>query len=167
LKEAKALGVKSVKVIHGTGVLKRVVEEFLEGSGLVVFRREGYPREGGGGRLGGLFGKAMKPKLRRLEVIPLKGGFFLKDPLGISKGVFVSPPALSLCLLMDGTKDLADLKAEYFRLTGYLLKGRGAQAIFRYLRWCTSIGEREFPFRPEGPKKSFTFKGGKGNVPCG
>jgi len=64
----------------------------------------------------------MKPKLRRLEVIPLKGGFFLKDPLGISEGVFVSPPALSLCLLMDGTKDLSDLKAEYFRLTGYLLK---------------------------------------------
>lgn len=49
LKEAKALGVKSVKVIHGTGVLKRVVEEFLEGSDLVVFRREGYPREGGVG----------------------------------------------------------------------------------------------------------------------
>jgi len=49
LKEAKALGVKSVKVIHGTGVLKRVVEEFLEGSDLVVFRREGYPREGGAG----------------------------------------------------------------------------------------------------------------------
>jgi DNA mismatch repair protein MutS2 len=49
LKEAKALGVKSVKVIHGTGVLKRVVENFLEGSELVVFRREGYPREGGAG----------------------------------------------------------------------------------------------------------------------
>jgi Mismatch repair ATPase (MutS family) len=49
LKEAKALGVKSVKVIHGTGVLKRLVEEFLEGSDLVVFRREGYPREGGAG----------------------------------------------------------------------------------------------------------------------
>jgi DNA mismatch repair protein MutS2 len=49
LKEAKALGIKSVKVIHGTGVLKRVVEDFLEGSDLVVFRREGYPREGGAG----------------------------------------------------------------------------------------------------------------------
>ena len=49
LKEAKALGVKSVKVIHGTGVLKRLVEDFLEGSDLVVFRREGYPREGGAG----------------------------------------------------------------------------------------------------------------------
>jgi DNA mismatch repair protein MutS2 len=49
LKEAKALGIKSVKVIHGTGVLKRVVENFLESSDLVVFRREGYPREGGAG----------------------------------------------------------------------------------------------------------------------
>ncbi len=49
LKEAKALGVKSLKVVHGIGVLKRMVEEFLENSDLVVFRREGYPREGGAG----------------------------------------------------------------------------------------------------------------------
>jgi DNA mismatch repair protein MutS2 len=49
LKEAKALGIKSLKIIHGTGVLKRVVENFLENSELVVFHREGYPREGGAG----------------------------------------------------------------------------------------------------------------------
>jgi|GEM_PF-2192908 len=47
LKEAKATGVKSVKVIHGTGVVKRVVQEFLKHYEKVVFYREGYPREGG------------------------------------------------------------------------------------------------------------------------
>jgi len=49
LKEAKAIGVKSVKVVHGTGTLKRVVQEFLENSEDVIFYREGYPREGGSG----------------------------------------------------------------------------------------------------------------------
>jgi len=49
LKEAKSLGVKSVKVVHGTGVMKKVLQEFLENSDLVVFHREGYPREGGAG----------------------------------------------------------------------------------------------------------------------
>jgi len=49
LKEAKAMGVKSVKVIHGTGVVKKVVQEFLKNSEDVVFYREGYPREGGSG----------------------------------------------------------------------------------------------------------------------
>ncbi|WP_448587527.1 endonuclease MutS2 [Thermocrinis sp.] len=49
LKEAKAMGVKSVKVIHGTGTIKKVLQEFLENSDLAVFYREGYPREGGSG----------------------------------------------------------------------------------------------------------------------
>ncbi len=49
LKEAVAMGVKSVKVIHGTGTVKRVVQEFLKHYESVVFYREGYPREGGSG----------------------------------------------------------------------------------------------------------------------
>ncbi|ADC89436.1 MutS2 family protein [Thermocrinis albus DSM 14484] len=49
LQEAKRSGVKVVKVIHGTGQLKKTVQELLASSSLVVFHREGYPREGGGG----------------------------------------------------------------------------------------------------------------------
>ncbi|SHK45812.1 endonuclease MutS2 [Thermocrinis minervae] len=49
LEEAKKLGVKKVKVIHGTGPLKRAVQEFLENSDFVVFYRDAYPREGGSG----------------------------------------------------------------------------------------------------------------------
>jgi hypothetical protein len=109
----------------------------------------------------------MKPKLRRLEVIPLKSGFFLKDPLGISEGVFVSSPALSLCLLMDGTKDLFDLKAEYFRLTGYLLKDEVLKQFLDTLDGALLLENENFLSALRDLKKSFTFKRGKGNVPCG
>ncbi len=49
LQEAHSLGLKSVKIIHGYGPLKRAVQEFLSASSLVVFHREGYPKEGGAG----------------------------------------------------------------------------------------------------------------------
>lgn len=49
LEEAHKLGARSVKVIHGYGVLKKIVEEFLSSSELVIFHREGYPKEGGAG----------------------------------------------------------------------------------------------------------------------
>ncbi len=49
LKEAHSMGLKAVKVIHGYGTLKKAVQEFLSSSSLVVFHREGYPKEGGAG----------------------------------------------------------------------------------------------------------------------
>ncbi len=49
LQEAHSMGLKSVKVIHGYGVLKKAVQDFLSSSPLVVFHREGYPKEGGSG----------------------------------------------------------------------------------------------------------------------
>ncbi|MEN3027986.1 MAG: Smr/MutS family protein [Aquificaceae bacterium] len=49
LQEAHSMGLKTVKVIHGYGALKRAVQDFLSTSPLVVFHREGYPREGGAG----------------------------------------------------------------------------------------------------------------------
>ncbi len=49
LQEAYSMGLKTVKVIHGHGVLKKAVQEFLSSSPLVVFHREGYPKEGGSG----------------------------------------------------------------------------------------------------------------------
>ena len=49
LQEAHSMGLKSVKIIHGYGTLKKAVQEFLSSSPLVVFHREGYPKEGGAG----------------------------------------------------------------------------------------------------------------------
>ncbi len=49
LQEAHSMGLKNVKIIHGHGTLKKAVQEFLSSSPLVVFHREGYPKEGGAG----------------------------------------------------------------------------------------------------------------------
>lgn len=49
LQEAHSMGLKTVKVIHGYGVLKKAVQDFLSSCPLVVFHREGYPKEGGAG----------------------------------------------------------------------------------------------------------------------
>ncbi|MFN3814156.1 MAG: endonuclease MutS2 [Aquificaceae bacterium] len=49
LEEASKLSVKSVKVVHGHGSIKKALEDFLRNSDLVLFHREGYPKEGGSG----------------------------------------------------------------------------------------------------------------------
>ncbi len=49
LQEAHSMGLKAVKVVHGYGTLKKAVQDFLSSSPLVVFHREGYPKEGGAG----------------------------------------------------------------------------------------------------------------------
>lgn len=49
LQEAHSMGLKSVKVIHGHGVLKKALQDYLSSSPFVVFHREGYPKEGGSG----------------------------------------------------------------------------------------------------------------------
>lgn len=49
LDSAFASGVKIVKVIHGVGVLKKAVLDYLSSSSYVVFYREAYPKEGGSG----------------------------------------------------------------------------------------------------------------------
>ncbi len=63
----------------------------------------------------------MSPKIRPLEAIPYKDGFWLKDPVGLSEGLLVSPHALLLLSLMDGSRDLTDIKAEFFKQTGIIL----------------------------------------------
>ncbi|MFN7065425.1 MAG: endonuclease MutS2 [Aquificaceae bacterium] len=49
LQEAHSMGLRIVKVIHGHGILKKAVQDFLSSSPLVIFHREGYPKEGGAG----------------------------------------------------------------------------------------------------------------------
>ncbi|RMH02926.1 MAG: hypothetical protein D6699_05480, partial [Aquificota bacterium] len=75
----------------------------------------------------------MRPKLRPLEVIPLKGGFLLKDPMGISEGLWVSEQALYLLSLMDGSRDLLDIKADFLKATGYLLKDEELKELLKTL----------------------------------
>lgn len=63
----------------------------------------------------------MKPKLRYIDVIALDGGFLIRDPLGISENLLVSKEALLIMSLMDGSRDMLDIKADYFRLTGQII----------------------------------------------
>ena len=49
LDSAFANGVKMAKVIHGLGVLKKAVLDYLSSSSYVVFYRDAYPKEGGQG----------------------------------------------------------------------------------------------------------------------
>jgi MEMO1 family protein len=64
----------------------------------------------------------MKPKLRELNVHPVEQGFALSDPLGISAEVLVlSPQALQLAGMLDGSRDLADIQAEILRASGQLI----------------------------------------------
>ncbi|GAB6078128.1 endonuclease MutS2 [Hydrogenobaculum acidophilum] len=49
LDSAFASGVKMAKIIHGLGVLKKAVTDYLSSSSYVVFYRDAYPKEGGQG----------------------------------------------------------------------------------------------------------------------
>ncbi len=62
----------------------------------------------------------MKPKLRMLDIQPTPEGYLLRDPYGVSEEVLVlSPEAMYLASLMDGTRTLEDIQAE-------ILKGSGS-----------------------------------------
>ncbi|MDW8293825.1 MAG: AmmeMemoRadiSam system protein B [Aquificaceae bacterium] len=63
----------------------------------------------------------MKPKLRPLDLQPLGDRFWIRDPFELSEGLVVSYPALLLLSLMDGSRDLLEVKGEFFKRTGYLL----------------------------------------------
>lgn len=65
----------------------------------------------------------MKPKIRYLDIQALDGdSFLIRDPYGISPDLVVSSHALFLMSLMDGRRDLLDIKAEFFKATGYMIK---------------------------------------------
>ncbi len=49
LDSAYASGIKTAKIVHGVGVLKKAIYDYLSSSSYVVFYREAYPKEGGSG----------------------------------------------------------------------------------------------------------------------
>ncbi len=73
----------------------------------------------------------MRPKLRPLEVVPYDGVFWLKDPMGLSEGLVVPYQTLLLLSLMDGSRDLKDIRAEFFKRTGIIL---GEHELFELLQ---------------------------------
>ena len=64
----------------------------------------------------------MKPKLRPLDVQPTPEGYLLRDPYGVSEEALVlSPEALYLASLMDGTRDLEAIQAEVLKRSGSVI----------------------------------------------
>ncbi|RMH79915.1 MAG: AmmeMemoRadiSam system protein B [Acidobacteria bacterium] len=59
----------------------------------------------------------MKPKVRFLTLKPLDGSFLVSDPLGVSPELVLSWEAALLLSLMDGERELVDIKAEFFKRT--------------------------------------------------
>ena len=101
----------------------------------------------------------MKPKLRHTQILPLNGGFLLKDPLGISSGLFVSRDGLTLALLMDGTRSLLDLKADYLKLTGQLLMDGELKSFLEVLERALLLDNENYQAKLRALKESMLSKG--------
>ncbi|WPM33006.1 AmmeMemoRadiSam system protein B [Hydrogenobacter sp. T-2] len=84
----------------------------------------------------------MKPKVRSLEVVPYGESFWLKDPMVISEGLMVSYHGLVLLSFMDGTRELEELRAEFFKRTGIILKEQELREFIELLeRYLLLEGE--------------------------
>ncbi len=74
------------------------------------------------------------PRIRFLNIQPFGSNFIIEDPYGISETILVKPSFLLLLSLMDGTKSDTEIKAEYFRKTGVLLKDEEYREILNFLK---------------------------------
>ena len=77
-----------------------------------------------------------RPRLRAVEILPAQGPqgqvYLLRDPLGVAaEDAAVPAPALFLMQFMDGTRDAAELAAEFHRQTG---QGVGIDQVERLSR---------------------------------
>ena len=63
------------------------------------------------------------PKLRELEPLPAgEEGYYLRDPRGFSQNVLLVPQgALLVLALLDGSRSMSDVQAEFARKTGEIL----------------------------------------------
>jgi len=74
------------------------------------------------------------PQVRWVEALPIKQDgrdlFVLKDPEGlVDRSLMVSREALFLISLMDGSRSLRDIQAEFMRTVGRLVQTEEIQAI--------------------------------------
>jgi AmmeMemoRadiSam system protein B len=70
-----------------------------------------------------------RPRLRYLDAQPYGDRFLITDPFGISEPVVVTPEMLLLMSLMDGSRTLEDIKADFFRRTGTLINKEELQSV--------------------------------------
>ena len=76
----------------------------------------------------------MKPKLRTLDVQPSPEGYLLRDPYGVSDQVLVlSPEAMYLATLLDGTRDATDIQALVLKQSGSVLSREKIEELIEAL----------------------------------
>ncbi|RUM28600.1 MAG: AmmeMemoRadiSam system protein B, partial [Aquifex sp.] len=75
----------------------------------------------------------MKPKVRFLDLQPFGDKFVVRDPVGISQPFIASPELVFLLSLCDGTRELTDIQAEFFRRTGQLIPKNEVEEVIKFL----------------------------------
>src|SRR5688500_4015300 len=68
----------------------------------------------------------------------------LHDPLGLARGVGVSQAAAALCELMDGTRAIVDIQAEWAKRTGELVMSPLIEGLVRQLDECLYLDSERF-----------------------
>ena len=87
-------------------------------------------------------GFAEQPRLRRVETFPVNQpdeplSFALRDPDGFAGSIVLSHAAAIVASLMDGTRTLAEIQAEFERLTGQQVE------LADVTRLALQLGERD------------------------
>ncbi len=76
----------------------------------------------------------MKPKLRALDIQPTAEGYLLRDPYGVFEQTLVlSPEAMVLASLLDGTRDAADLQAFLLKTSGSVVPKEKIEELIQAL----------------------------------
>ncbi len=99
----------------------------------------------------------MKPKLRELEITPTPEGYVLRDPYGISEEVLVlSPEAMYLASLLDGTRDVVELQAHILNTSGSLIPREKLEELVRGLERAGFLETPEFAQKLAEAERAFT-----------
>ncbi|MDQ7083010.1 MAG: hypothetical protein Q9N34_08785 [Aquificota bacterium] len=74
-----------------------------------------------------------KPSVRFLDVQPYGDRFLITDPFGLSEALLASRELVILMSLMDGTKEDREIRAEFLKRTGIILKEEEYEEVLKLL----------------------------------
>lgn len=98
-----------------------------------------------------------KPEVRRLEIIPYTSTqVALRDPLGISENtLIIDRELLYLLFLMDGTRDIREIQADFMRKTGVFLFVDYIEELLRKLDENFMLNNERFRERKSRIEREF------------
>lgn len=101
----------------------------------------------------------MKPKVRFLDIQPYGDKFVIKDPVGISQPFIASPELVFLLSLCDGTREITDIQAEFFKRTGHLIPKNEVEEIIKFLDENYLLYNEKFLRKLKEEKENILKKG--------